>query len=102
MIKAGNRGMLIDTHAHLEMLEDIPQVIERAKDTGLERIVAVSSDLISSRKTVGIAEDYPIVFAAVGVHPHEASSVDDEVLSQLEDLGNVQKVISIGETGLDY
>jgi len=47
--------MLIDTHAHLEMLEDIPQVIERARDTGIERIVAVSSDLISSNKTVEIA-----------------------------------------------
>ena len=94
--------MLIDTHAHLEMLEDIPQVIERARDTGIERIVAVSSDLISSNKTVEIAEDFPMVFTAVGIHPHEASSFDEEVLSQIEDLCNEQKVVAIGETGLDY
>ncbi|MGH7801811.1 MAG: TatD family hydrolase [Thermodesulfobacteriota bacterium] len=94
--------MLIDTHVHLEMLEDIPRVIERARDTDVERIVAVSSDLISSNKTVEIAEDFPMVFTAVGIHPHEASSFDEEVLSQIEDLCNEQKVVAIGETGLDY
>ncbi len=94
--------MLIDTHAHLEMLEGISGVIERARDAGLERIVAVSSDLISSKKSLGIAKDYPIVYAAVGVHPHEASSFNEEVLSDIEYLGTEQKVVAIGETGLDY
>ncbi len=94
--------MLIDTHAHLEMLEGIPDVIERARDAGLERIVAVSSDLISSKKSLGIANDFSIVYAAVGVHPHEASSFNEEVLSDIEYLGTEQKVVAIGETGLDY
>jgi TatD DNase family protein len=94
--------MLIDTHAHLEMLDGIHNVIERARDTGLERIVAISSDLISSKKSLEIASDFPMVFAAVGIHPHEASSFSEEILLEIEGLGIEEKVVAIGETGLDY
>jgi TatD DNase family protein len=95
--------MLNDSHAHLEMLEGVPEVIQRAGEAGLEKIVAVSSDLTSSEKTVDIAENFPIVFAAVGIHPHEASTMNDQMLSKIEKLARERKkVVAIGETGLDY
>lgn len=94
--------MVIDTHAHLEMIEDVSQVIQRARDAGLERIVAVSSDLASSKRTVEIASDSQMVFAAVGIHPHESSGSTDEALEEIEKLAKEQKVVGIGETGLDY
>src|ERR1700756_4877217 len=94
--------MIIDTHAHLEMIEDVPQVIKRAGDSGIERIVAISSDLESSKRTIEIASNFPTVFAAVGIHPHEASGLTDEALVEIENLSKGQKVVGIGETGLDY
>ncbi|HXG30225.1 MAG TPA: TatD family hydrolase, partial [Thermodesulfobacteriota bacterium] len=78
--------MLIDTHAHLEMLQDVTDVIERAKEAGVEGIVTASSDLISSKKSVEIASEFPTVFAAVGIHPHEASGFSEEALSEIEGL----------------
>ncbi|MBI2486178.1 MAG: TatD family hydrolase [Deltaproteobacteria bacterium] len=94
--------MLIDTHAHLEMLEGVLDVIQRARDSGVERILAVSSDLPSSKRSVEISKNFPDVFAAVGIHPHEASSLNDELFSEIESLAGEQKVLAIGETGLDY
>jgi TatD DNase family protein len=95
--------MLIDTHAHLEMLEGVPEVIQRAEEAGLEKIVAVSSNLTSSEKTVDIAKNFPMVFAAVGIHPHEASTMNDQVFSEIERLARERKkVVAVGETGLDY
>lgn len=100
--RAGIRDVVIDTHAHLEMIEDVSQVIQRAIDAGIEKIVAVSSDLSSSNRTVEIASDHQIVSAAVGIHPHEASESTDETLEEIEKLAKEQKVVGIGETGLDY
>lgn len=94
--------MLIDTHAHLDGFEDIIQVIQRAGDIGVEKIVAVSSDLTSSEKTVEIASTFPTIFAAVGIHPHEASKFTDKSSSEIEKLARGKKVVAIGETGLDY
>jgi TatD DNase family protein len=94
--------MFVDTHAHLEMLEDVEVVIKRALAHGVSRVVAVSSNLESSRRTLEIARTFPQVFAAVGVHPHEALSLNKEVLEELEKLSENQKVVAIGETGLDY
>jgi TatD DNase family protein len=94
--------MLIDTHAHLEMLEGIPDVIQRARDSGIGRILTVSSDVASSRRSVQISVNFPGVYAAVGIHPHEAASLNDEVFPEIENLAAAQKVLAIGETGLDY
>ncbi|GIW47024.1 MAG: hypothetical protein KatS3mg078_0901 [Deltaproteobacteria bacterium] len=94
--------MFVDTHAHLEMLEDVEVVIKRALAHGVSRVVAVSSNLESSRRTLEIARTFPQVFAAIGVHPHEALSLNKEVLEELEKLSENQKVVAIGETGLDY
>jgi len=94
--------VLIDTHAHLEMFQDVAEVIQRAEEAGVERIVTASSDLTSSKKSVEIALSFPMVFAAVGIHPHEASSFSEEVFSEIESLAGEKRVVAIGETGLDY
>lgn len=94
--------MLIDTHAHLETFEDVSQIIQRAVTAGVEKIVSISSDLKSSGKSVEIASDFPMVFSAVGIHPHEASSFDDESFSEIANLARERKVVALGETGLDY
>lgn len=94
--------MFVDTHAHLEMLEDVEVVIKRALAHGVSRVVAVSSNLESSKRTLEIAMTFPEVFAAVGVHPHEALSLSKKVLEELGKLSENPKVVAIGETGLDY
>lgn len=94
--------MLIDTHAHIDSLEDLQGAIARAEAAGVGRIVAVSSDLPSSERTNTIGEEYDIVYTAVGVHPHEAMSFSEEVFARLKTLARERKVVAVGETGLDY
>src|SRR3990167_119369 len=94
--------MLIDTHAHLDSLDDLPGTLARAREKGIGRIVAISSDLASSRDTVSISEIYENVFAAVGIHPHAAKTADSGALKEIETLAGADKVVAVGETGLDY
>ena len=78
--------MYIDTHAHLESLEEIDEKIQRAKDAGVEKIISMSTRLESCYKTIGLAEQYEGVYAAVGIHPHSASSFSETVISEIEKL----------------
>ena len=94
--------MLIDTHAHMDSLEDLPGILERAREFGVGKIIAISSDLASSRNTLSIAAQYENVSAAVGVHPHAARTASDAVLKEIEALAGSEKVVAVGETGLDY
>jgi TatD DNase family protein len=97
-----NRAVLIDTHAHLEVVESISEVIDRAFRNGVETVIAVSSDLDSSRRTIEISNSFQAVYSAVGIHPHEASSFSESALAQLANFLGEKKVRAIGETGLDY
>lgn len=97
-------GLLPDTHAHLESAEfeaDRDTVIRRAREAGVNRILAVGSDLLSSRKAVEIAHAHAEVYAAVGVHPHDADRFDEEAPA-LRALLREEKVVALGEIGLDY
>ncbi len=93
---------LVDSHAHLDMLDDPDTVIDKAGETGVGRILAVGIDIRSSRAAVDFALRHAGVAAAVGIHPHEAASLDDEALEQLERLVASDAVVAVGETGLDY
>lgn len=97
-----SEGEFIDTHAHLEMMDDIPGVIERANNKGVSRIIAVSSDLNSSKRSAELSNKYPMVYSAIGIHPHEATGSTEEAISKIKRLAENSKVIGIGETGLDY
>lgn len=96
---------MIDTHAHLndKHYNDIlPEVIARAQDAGLTGIINVGFDLASSQRAVELAEEHDWMYAAVGVHPHTASEVDQAMLEQLIALAQHERVVAIGEIGLDY
>jgi TatD DNase family protein len=96
--------MLFDTHAHLDQAdfdEIRPQVIARAQAAGVERIVAVGTTLAASEKCVRLADEYPGVFAAVGIHPNHAAEATLGDWSAIERMARSLRVVAIGETGLD-
>jgi TatD DNase family protein len=82
--------------------EDRDDVLTRAIDAGVTGVINPGTDLESSRRAVALAEWYDNVYAAVGVHPHDASTVDDQTLIELRQLASHPKVVAIGEIGLDY
>ena len=100
--------MYIDSHSHIEMDKfdaDRDAVIHRAVDEGVEVIVDVGDgDLAKDSHTAAfrIAEEYSFIYTTVGVHPHEARLLDDDLYSRLCDLAQHPKVIAWGEIGLDY
>jgi TatD DNase family protein len=97
--------MFIDTHAHLvypDLANDLPEVIERAKAAGVERIVSIATTLDDTRKTLELTRRYDGVFAAVGLHPGEIPNVSLCDMKELASLASEPKVVAIGETGLDY
>ena len=94
-----------DTHTHLfdkEFQNDLPQVIERAHQAGVEWMSVPATDVKTSREAVLLAEQYDGLYAAVGVHPHEASKVNDTFFAEIEKLSQHPKVVAIGEIGMDY
>ncbi|MCC7352113.1 MAG: TatD family hydrolase [Anaerolineae bacterium] len=97
--------MLVDTHCHLDFPHfdaDREVTLERARGAGIEFIVNPGSDMESSRRAVSLAGNYPDVYAAVGIHPHNALSLDAAALTELRALAQSPKVVAIGEIGLDY
>lgn len=96
---------LIDTHAHLDssqFAQDLDAVLERASANSISHMLTIGCDLESSRQSCELAAAYPQIYAAVGIHPHDAKSVDDAVLAELKTLAKRPKVVAIGEIGLDY
>jgi TatD DNase family protein len=96
---------LVDTHCHLDFPQfdaDRAAVWERARAAGVTALINPGTDLLSSRRAILMAEQYPGIYAAVGVHPHEAASLDEPVLAELRRLAAHPKVVAIGEIGLDY
>lgn len=96
---------LFDTHCHLNhprLLEHLPAVLERARAAGVSRMLVVGYDVPSSRKAVEIASTTTAILAAVGVHPHDAESVEDSDFAELRALAAHDTVVAIGETGLDF
>lgn len=96
--------MLIDSHAHLGMPQfdrDRDDVIRRAIDAGVELIFTVGTDIGDCRKAVEIARGNEMVFAIIGIHPHNAKEVNEETYLDLRALSQDGKVKAIGEIGLD-
>lgn len=96
--------MFIDTHAHLTMPEysDLSEVLARAREAKVEAIINASFDLKSSKEGLRLAKDHDFIYAAVGIHPHDANLVDEKMVQELEKLARDPKVVAVGETGLDY
>jgi TatD DNase family protein len=98
--------MLTDTHCHLDFNkfdEDREAVIQRALEAGLERILIPSLELKSSKAVIRLANSHPNLFAAVGFHPTDLDNWNDESIENLRNLArSAEKIIAIGEIGLDY
>lgn len=97
--------MYIDSHAHLDDRkydQDRHEMLMRAKDQGVCAIVNVGYDLPSSQRSVALAEKYDFIYAAVGIHPHDAGDANEEVFAELMKMAAHPKVVAIGEMGLDY
>lgn len=96
---------LIDTHCHLTfepLAEDVPGVVARSRAAGVTSWITVGTHLEDSRRAIELAGRYENMYATVGIHPHDAHSADPHALEELKRLGRREKVVAIGETGLDF
>lgn len=97
--------MLFDTHAHLldeRFDEDREELIGRLPLEGVEYVVEASSDLADSVRAAALAKEHRMIYSAVGVHPHSAGEWDQKIAVALRSLAKEEKVVAIGEIGLDY
>jgi TatD DNase family protein len=99
--------MLIDSHAHIqgkEYADERHAVIARAREAGVEKIIAVggAGEMSSNTEAVALADSFPNIYATVGMHPHDAKDVGEGELRELRNLTSHPKVVAVGETGLDY
>lgn len=97
--------MLVETHAHLDYPDfaaDFDDVLRRANEAGVTRIITIGTSIESSRRAVELAEKYPTIYAVIGVHPTNAEQAGEDVITPLRELAKSPRVVAIGETGLDY
>ena len=97
--------MLVDTHAHifLEQFEsDFDQVLERANGAGVSQILLPAIDVASVHRSLELADRHPALFAMAGLHPSEVKKATDEDFEAIAKLASDERIIAIGETGLDY
>ena len=97
--------MIFDTHAHYDddaFDEDREELLAGMNAAGVEYIVNVGASMASSKRSVNLAEKYPFVYAAVGVHPDEVGELNEEKFAQLKAWTSHEKVKAVGEIGLDY
>ncbi|MFA7674014.1 MAG: TatD family hydrolase [Clostridia bacterium] len=97
--------MIFESHAHLldeRFDQDRDEVIKRSLENGIRAVLCVSDTMETSRESLPLADRYPEVFASVGVHPHNAGSFTDDSIKELKELAMNEKVLAIGEIGLDY
>ncbi|HEY3316166.1 MAG TPA: TatD family hydrolase [Bacillota bacterium] len=102
---AGALPPVVETHCHLDLKDYAPdraEVISRARAAGVAALVNVGFNLASSLASVDLAEANPDIWAAVGIHPHDATEATAGTLARLGDLARKPKVAAIGEIGLDY
>lgn len=97
--------MFIDSHCHLNLLAQeeggLDAVIKQSQDNDVDHILSIAIDIKSSNKTIRIAEKYPNITASVGIHPN-VDKKESITIEELINLASHDKVIAIGETGLDY
>jgi TatD DNase family protein len=94
---------VIDTHAHLDVC-DAPadELLARARAAGVDRVITIGSGIDSCRAALGLAERHEGVFAALGIHPHQAGGPEADRLAELRMLLPHDRAVAVGETGLDF
>jgi TatD DNase family protein len=97
--------LLVDSHCHLQDRKfgrEIAEVVARARDGGVTAMVTIGYDMPSSRRAIEIADEFDDVYATIGVHPHDAKTLTEGDLEELERMAEADKVVAIGEIGLDF
>ena len=97
--------MLIDTHAHLDYPDydpDRAEIISRATDAGVTEIISIGTKIESSTRAVELAENFPNIWATVGIHPCDVDEAPDDAVERLRGLAESRRVVAVGEIGLDY
>lgn len=97
--------MIIETHCHLNderLLCDADRIVNNFASDNIECAICVGYDIPSSKCGVALADKYEKVYCAIGVHPHDATTLDDDAMQTLKELAKCDKVVAIGEIGLDY
>ena len=100
-----SQPLFVETHAHLYLDrfdEDRDEVIQRAREAGVLRIINIATDLASARQCIALAGQHEGLYATVGIHPNDGEQLDDAALAELEQLAGHEKVVGIGEIGLDF
>jgi len=96
---------LIDTHCHLTfepLVDDVEAVLQRSRAAGVTSWITVGTDIEDCQRVISLAERFDKLYAAVGIHPHEAKTVTAESIERLKELAQEANVVAIGETGLDF
>ena len=96
---------MIDTHCHLydkKLFHKLEQIIDNAHNANIKKMICIGDKLETSDKSIKIAEKYKNIYASVGIHPHESKLAPENYLSEIEQKVNNNKVVAIGEIGLDY
>ena len=97
--------MFYETHAHLDYDDfkpDFAAMLARAEAAGITKLISIGTDLASSRRAIALAEQHPMIYAAVGWHPSNAHEAPADIRAELRELAHHPRVVAIGETGLDY
>jgi TatD DNase family protein len=97
--------MLTDSHCHLfydEIFQDIDNVLIRSKNLGVNRFICVGTNINDSLLSLDISKKYENVYCSAGIHPHDSQNVDKDYIQQIELMMNSNKMIAVGEIGLDY
>jgi TatD DNase family protein len=93
---------VIDTHAHLDAFEEPAEILGRAREAGVARVITVGTTIESCRESLALCDEHEGVFAVLGLHPHEAGTVREQDIDELRELLAHPKAVAVGETGLDY
>ena len=97
--------MIFDTHTHYDdqaFDEDKEILLGRLKEEGIDTVVNIGASIRTSKSTLKLAEQYPFIYAAIGVHPNETAELNEQHLDWLRDTAKHPRVVAIGEIGLDY
>ena len=96
---------MIDTHCHLydkKLYNQLDEIVENAKNNNIQKMICIGDRLSTSDQSIKISEKYNNIYASVGIHPHEAKDASKQYLNELKKKAAHQKVVAIGEIGLDY
>ena len=97
--------MIIDSHAHYDdeaFEEDRDNLLQSMQSNGIEKIINVGANIKGSMASIALSEQYPFIYAAVGVHPSDTEELDEEKIAWMKEVSEKEKVVAIGEIGLDY